>query len=71
MPVYGYPLQLGIIICRCPALFRINPANVALAMGIAFTDLPFLFWLGGTHPASGDLDIAIALIVPENSSRML
>ena len=63
MPVYGYPLQLGIIIAVVLLFFALT-RNVALAMGIALLTLPFLFWLGGTH--SGILVIwyiAIALIV--------
>ena len=63
MPVYGYPLQLGIIIAVVLLFFALT-RNVALAMGIALLVLPFLFWLGGTH--SGVLVIwyiVIALIV--------
>jgi glycerol-3-phosphate acyltransferase PlsY len=63
MPVYGYPLQLGIIIAVVLLFFALT-RNVALSMGIALLVLPFLFWLGGTH--SGLLVIwyiVIALIV--------
>ena len=63
MPVYGYSLQLGIIIAVVLLFFALT-RNVALAMGIALLVLPFLFWLGGTH--SGVLVIwyiVIALIV--------
>ena len=63
MPVYGYSLQLGIIIAIVLLFFALT-RNVALAMGIALLVLPFLFWLGGTH--SGVLVIwyiVIALIV--------
>ena len=63
MPVYGYPLQLGIIIAVVLLFFALT-RNVALSMGIALLVLPFLFWLGGTH--SGLLVIwyiVISLIV--------
>ena len=63
MPVYGYPLQMAIVLATVLIPFILT-RNVALSMGIALLVLPFLFWLGGTH--SGMLVIwagVIALIV--------
>jgi glycerol-3-phosphate acyltransferase PlsY len=48
MPVYGYPLQLGMIIATVLIPFALT-SNVALSMAIALLVLPFLFWLGGAH----------------------
>jgi acyl phosphate:glycerol-3-phosphate acyltransferase len=48
MPVYGYNLQLFLIIATVIVPFLLT-RNVALSMGIALVVLPFLFWLGGTH----------------------
>ena len=48
MPVYGYLLQMAILIAIIVILFLLT-YNIALSLGIGLMVLPFLFWLGGAH----------------------
>jgi glycerol-3-phosphate acyltransferase PlsY len=59
MPVFGYALELAIIIAFILILFMLT-SNVALTLGIGLAALPFLLWLGGTH--SGLLVIWYSII---------